>query len=71
MVGMFEGEEIEVSQTLLVYTRESCYKYFDLFSEHFYEVAECGDIIVYVRDKCTGDERVMARFKVWDYFIIE
>lgn len=68
---MFDDNEEEISRTLLIYTGDSCYKYFDIFSEHLYIVDEGGDIIVYSRNLSTGDEVLIARFKTWDYFIIE
>lgn len=68
---MFDENEEEISRTLLIYTKDSCYKYFDLFADHLYVVDEDGDIIVYSRDVCTGDESLIARFRNWDYFLVE
>jgi len=68
---MFDDNGEDISRTLLIYTGDSCYKYFDIFSEHLYIVDECGDIIVYSRDMASGEESLIARFKKWDYFIIE
>ncbi len=58
------------SKTLIVYIKDSHYKYYDLFISHLYEVKE-NHVIVYSRDPETGEERVKARFAIWDYFIIE
>ena len=58
------------TKTLIVYIKDSHYKFYDLFNERVYTV-EDGDIIVYRINEITGEESIVARFKTWDYFIIE
>ena len=58
-------------RTLIVYTCDSHYKYYNLFSEHLYEVTSNSNLIVYQRDTATGDEKTVSHFRNWDYFIIE
>jgi hypothetical protein len=59
-----------MSKTLIVYTKDSHYKYFDLFHEHIHEVCD-SDLLIYKRNTTTGEESLIAYFKTWDYFIIE
>lgn len=62
----------DYTKTLIIYSADSCYKYFDLFKFHLYVIDEStGHLIVYSRDECSGDESLVARFKKWDHFIIE
>jgi hypothetical protein len=58
-------------KTLIVYTKDSFYKYPDLFTLHCYEITEDKILKVSRRDLTTGEERENAVFKEWDYFVIE
>jgi len=58
-------------KTLIVYTRDSYYKYEELYSKHIFEVKELRVLYVYTLSKITGEEVLVACFNTWDYFIIE
>lgn len=61
----------EISKTLTVYHKDSYYRYHKLFDEKLYNVLEDGDLVIYERDPFTGNETLIARFRIWDYFLIE
>lgn len=58
-------------KTLIVYMGESYYKYHGLYSEYLFNVNNDSHLCVYERDAHTGEEKDVARFRSWDYFIVE
>lgn len=58
-------------KTLVIYVRESYYKYYRLFVEHLYEIDENNILTVYTRNTRTGHEAERAKFRNWDYLIID
>lgn len=59
------------SKTLIIYIGDSHYKYYDLYIEHVYEITTTKTLIVYKRDRHSGEETICSHFNTWDYFIIE
>jgi len=58
------------ARTLIVYVNDSHYKYYNLFVDHLYEISD-SNLIVYSRDSSSGEEKTIACFRTWDYFIID
>jgi len=56
---------------LIVYLKDSCYKYSPLFSRFLYQVDEKGYLFVWYRDSLSGKETDAACFKEWDYYFVE
>lgn len=57
-------------KTLVVHHGESYHKFEGAYSKFLFEIE--GDVFkLYQRDPHTGDERLYACFKDWDYFLIE
>jgi hypothetical protein len=61
----------EPSKTLIIYIKDSHYKYYDLYSLHLFNVDGDGFLSVLARDPSTGEESSVACFRNWDYFIID
>ena len=59
------------NKTLIVYMGDSYYKYHRLYSEHIFSVNESSHLCIYKRNPHTGKEREVARFRTWDYFLVE
>lgn len=57
-------------KTLIVYIKESYYKFPELYAKHVYSL---GDHMLHVFEvsKIDGEETLVASFRNWDYFIIE
>ena len=58
-------------KTLVVYVKDSYYRYPELYVDFLFYADKGGDLIIYSRDTSSGEEKVCARFKTWDYFIID
>jgi|TARA_R100000501_G_C2611056_1_gene105657 hypothetical protein len=61
----------QATKSIVVYYKDSYYRYDGIFIDCMYQVQESGDLVVYHRDRVTGDETVAAWFRKWDYFLIE
>lgn len=57
-------------KTLIVYVKDSYYKFEDLYHKHLY-VIDNGILYLYVRNEIDGSETVIASFRTWDYFLID
>ena len=55
---------------LIVYVKDSYYKYQQLFVDFLYEINVEGHFCVYERLKTSGEEKLVACFRNWDYFLI-
>jgi hypothetical protein len=57
-------------KTLIVYIKDSYYKFPGIFEKHIYTV---DDLLldVYEISKVDGHESLVASFRNWDYFVIE
>lgn len=58
-------------KTLIVYTKDSYYKYNDIYLLHCFHVNENNILTVTRRNLETGEEKDFACFKEWEYFRIE
>ncbi len=58
-------------KTLIVYIGDTYYKYHRLYSECLFSVNDSSHLCVYERNIHTGEEKDVARFRTWDYFVIE
>jgi len=58
-------------KAIVIYYQDSYYRYEELYRLCVYEVTENGDLVVYERDRVSGHESAVARFRKWDYFLIE
>lgn len=58
-------------KTIIVYIKDSCYKYPNIYEEYFFSVTDFYHLEIYKRNKFTGDESLVATFRNWDYFVIE
>ena len=58
-------------KTLTIYSKDSFYKYPGIFEDYTYLCNEKNMLMVYERDRITGDETTHAVFKEWDYYLIE
>lgn len=62
------GEEMK---TLIVYIKDSYYKFHELYKKHVYEITDVGLLKVYTLDPHTGEEVLEACFNQWTYFLID
>lgn len=60
-----------MEKTLIVYVKDSYYKYHRLFVDYLYEIDENNILTIYSRNSLTGEEIENARFRNWDYLIID
>lgn len=58
-------------KTLVVYHKDSYYKFDDLYKRHVFELGACSILKVFEVDKITGEDRMVACFKEWCYFLID
>ncbi len=56
---------------LIVYIKDSFYKFHRLWSEHTYELADNQQLTIYSISRISGEAKEKAIFRNWDYFIIE
>ena len=58
-------------KTLIIYTKDSHYKFHNLYEKYFYEFSPESMLCIYEKEICTGQENLVATFNNWDYFLIE
>ena len=63
-------EGIKEMKTLVVYIKDSYYKFEAIFDTHLYTL-EGSYLNVFQVSKIDGTETLVAVFRSWDYFIIE
>lgn len=59
------------AKTLVVYLGDSYYKYHGIYAQHLFTINDASHLCVYERNAHTGEERDVARFRNWDYFLVE
>ena len=58
-------------KTLVVYSKESFFRFPDLYKLYNYIYELDGALIVYTRCPSNGEEDEHAVFRNWDYYMIE
>jgi len=61
----------EFTRTLIIYQKDSYYRYYDLYLDNLYEIDSNNNLKIYNRCRTSGKETLRACFKTWDYFVIE
>ena len=56
---------------LVLHYKDSYYKFDRIYDRHLFEVSKEGHFLVHQRNSISGDEKLVAWFKDWDYFVIE
>ncbi len=57
-------------KTLVIHHHNSYHKFEEIYKTYFFEI-DNDTIKLYNRDPHTGEERLHAAFRQWDYFLIE
>ena len=61
---------MEERRQLVVYIKDSMFRFPDVYGETFFETTDAG-LLVYEVNKISAEERVIAHFRNWDYLLIE
>ena len=56
---------------LIVYVKDSFYKFHRLWNEHTYELAANQQLTIYSISRISGEAKEKAIFRTWDYIIID
>ena len=59
------------TRSLVVYTPNAVNKFQNIYVEHLYEIDTDKNLSVYQRDEASGEEKLVAIFRTWEYFRIE
>lgn len=61
---------MEQEQTIIVYAKDSVFKFKGLFVKYLWEIDERGCLMIMERGD-QGVESIVSYFRNWDYFTIE
>lgn len=58
-------------KSLCIYHKESYQKYYEIYSSHTFEIDESAILRIFKLSKSTGEPKLIACYRKWDYFKID